>query len=326
MNFADVFATLGLYEAAGEPPICPGFEVSGVVAAVGEDVQGISVDDRVFAIVRFGAYTSDINVDSTFVRPIPDKWSFRESVAFGAQAFTAWYALCVLGGIPSNGDAPLHVTSARKVVLVHSAAGGVGLQLVEMINKVGAELVAVVGSIEKVKTLQERGVDRERIIVRGVDDKKGFDVKVREILGGDGVDVVVDSLLGAYFEKGYSLLNVGGRHVVMGFATIMPSGPLGLLRGGLKNVANVAWKFVTRPKLDVATMINQNKTVSGFNLSYLFDRTDLLSKGFREIEAMELRTPLIGTIYPFEEAPHALKFFQSGKSVGKIVLQVQEDE
>lgn len=322
LNFADVLATLGLYEAAGNPPFCPGFEVSGVVDAIGEGVEGIHVNDRVYAMVRFGTCTTAINVDHRYVRPVPDDWSFQEAAAFATQAVTAWYALCVLGGIPSNGDRPLQPTSKRKIVLVHSAAGGVGLNLVEMVKRVGGEIVAVVGSAAKIPTLEAHGVSRERIIVRGLDDKDGFEPKVREILGGSGVDVVVDSLLGDYFQGGYDLLNLGGRYIAMGSASLTPSGTLSILKGGLANLVKLGFRFLNRPKLDLLSNIGQNKTVSGFNLFYLFDNHELLSTGYSEIEAMELPKPVVGKTYPFENAPDAMRFFQAGQSIGKIVLEV----
>lgn len=324
LNFADVLATHGLYEAAGNPPFCPGFEVSGVVDAVGEAVEGIHVNDRVHAMVQFGTCATAINVDYRYVRPIPDDWTFPEAAAFAAQAITAWYALCVVGGIPSNGDRPLQPTSKRKIVLVHSAAGGVGLNLVEMVKKVGGEIVAVIGSAAKIPTLEAHGVSRERIIVRGLDDQNGFEQKVKEILGGSGVDVVVDSLLGDYFQGGYNLLNIGGRYVAMGSASLMPSGTLSILKGGLANLIKLGVRFLSRPKLDLLFNIGQNKTIAGFNLFYLFDNHELINTAYSEIAAMNLPKPVVGKIFPFEDAPDAMRFFQSGRSIGKIVLSTVE--
>ncbi|KAI0564261.1 alcohol dehydrogenase [Gracilaria domingensis] len=325
LNFADVIAVLGFYTAAGDPPFCPGFEISGVVDAVGENVTQFAPNDRVYALVRFGAYTTSVNVDYRRVRSLPSGWSFEEGAAFGAQVFTAWYSLCALGGIPSNGERPLLTTSERKVVLVHSAAGGVGLNLVKMVQKVGGEVVAVVGSERKIGTLQDHGIDREHIIVRGQDDRDGFEEAVRKILGGDGVDVVVDSLLGDYFDAGYRLLNRGGRYILMGSASIVPSGTVSILRGGLKNLIQLGWKFLRRPKLDLLSTIDEGKTISSFNLVYYFNDYELLERGFSEIEAMQLAKPTVGKTYRFKEAPDALRYFQSGQNVGKIVLTVDDE-
>eukprot|EP00178_Gracilaria_changii_P027067 TRINITY_DN840_c0_g1_i1.p1 TRINITY_DN840_c0_g1~~TRINITY_DN840_c0_g1_i1.p1 ORF type:complete len:385 (-),score=47.74 TRINITY_DN840_c0_g1_i1:2312-3466(-) len=325
LNFADVIAVLGFYEAAGDPPLCPGFEVSGVVDAVGEHVTDFAANDHVYAVVRFGAYSTIINVDHRCTRRLPSGWSFEQGAASGAQRFTAWYALCVLGGIPSNGERPMLPTSERKVVLVHSAAGGVGLNLVKMVQRVGGEVVAVVGSEAKVAALQNHGVDRAHIIVRGQDDRDGFETAVRNILDGDGVDVVVDSLLGDYFEPGYDALNRGGRYVLMGSSSIVPSGTVSLLKGGVKNLIELGWKFLRRPKLDLLSSINKGKTISCFNLVYFFEEYQLLERGFSEIEAMQLDKPTVGKTFQFKEAPDALRYFQSGQNVGKIVLTVDEN-
>ncbi|CAN8064998.1 unnamed protein product [Agarophyton chilense] len=325
LNFADVIAVLGFYPPAADPPFCPGFEVCGVVDAVGEQVTTFAPNDHVFALMRFGAYTTISNVHHRLVRPLPDGWSFEQGAAFGAQVFTAWYALCVLGGIPSDGTRPILLTSERKVVLIHSAAGGVGLNLVKMVQKVRGQVIAVVGSESKLAVLQQHAVDRQHIIIRGQDDQAGFEQAVRNILDGHGVDVLVDSLLGSYFNAGYSLLNRGGRYILMGSGSLIPSGTISLLKGGLKNLIELGWKFIRRPKLDLLSSIDEGKTISSFNLVYFFDDFELIERGFREIEAMELTRPTVAKTYPFEEATDALKYFQSGQSVGKIVLIVADE-
>lgn len=332
MNFADCFTVLGLYKEAGPTPLTPGFEVSGIVESVGSAVTEHAVGDRVIALKRFSGYATALNVDEDYVRPLKEEWTFTEGAAFPAQAFTAWYALCVLGAMPVSAKAQsAHITSQRRAVLVHSAAGGVGLQLVAMVRHIGGVAVCTVGNEEKARLLKERcGIPRERVIVRGVDDDKdGMEKVVRErALGGEGgLDVVVDSVLGEYFEPGYSLLNAGGRYVVMGTASLMPKGGISLFRpAGWRNLIRLAWDYFGRPRLDLAKSINENKTVSGFNVSGIFTQKELLRRGFKEVEQMELPKPLVGRTFPFEEAREAMEFFQSGKSMGKLVLEVNGSE
>lgn len=217
----------------------------------------------------------------------------------------------------------------RKVVLVHSAAGGVGLQLVEMVHRLGGIVVCTVGRVEKVAVLEERGVPRERIVVRGVDDRDGFEQVVREraLAGVGGVDVVVDSVLGEYFQPGMALLNVGGRYVVMGAASFMVRGSVSPWAvGGVGNLVRLGWRFLRRPRLDVVRLINENKGVVGFNASELFGQERLIRTAFEEIGRMQLPKPMVGRTFAFDEAVQALRFFQSGESVGKIVLLVGEDD
>lgn len=332
MNFADCFTVLGLYDEAGPAPITPGFEVCGVVESIGSDVTTRAVGDRVIGLKRFSCYATALNVDEAFVRPLRDDWSFAEGASLLAQAFTAWYALCVLGAMPLTAkEQSRHVTSARRAVLVHSAAGGVGLQLLHMVRHIGGIAVCTVGNEEKAQLLKERcGIPRERIIVRGVDDAAdGLEKVVREraLAGEGGLDVVVDSVLGRNFEPGYNLLNTGGRYIVMGVASIMPRGGLSIFRpSGWRNLITLALNFWGRPRLDLAQTIGDNKTVSGFNVSGLFSELELVKRGFKELDQMELPRPLIGRKFAFEDVREAMVFFQSGKSKGKLVLEVNGGE
>lgn len=324
LNFADVFAVLGFYELAGDPPLTPGFEVAGVVDEIGPDVTHFKRGDSVWGLCRFGCYTTVINIRSPYCMHLPSGWDFAAGAGYPAQTFTAWYALCVLGGLPFDGSEPVQVTSARRVVLIHSAAGGVGLRLVEMVKGMGGEVVCVVGSERKAEILEGKGVERRRIVVRGVDDVDGFEKVVRErALGGGGVDVVVDSVMGRYFEPGYNLLNRGGRYIVMGSASLMPSG--GVTMRNLASLVKVGWGFWKRPRLDLVKMINENKSVAGFNVGDLFGEVDMMRRGFVELEQMKLDRPKVGRVFNFEDVHDALRFFQSGESVGKIVLRVSDE-
>lgn len=330
MNFADCFALLGLYELAGNPPFTPGFEVSGIIDAAGSDVTDFSPGDRVWAISRFGCYATAVNIDSEYVRRLPDHWTFAEGAAYPAQAFTAWYALCELGGLPTKpGGCAGVLTTERRAVLIHSAAGGVGTKLVMMVKDIGGVPICTVGNEDKARMLVEyMGVKREQIVVRGVDDAAvGLERVVRErALGGQGgVDVVVDSVLGRYFAPGFALLNPGGTYIVMGSASMMPSGGISLWRlSGWHNLVKLAWKWLWRPRLDLVNSINENKTVSAFNVGSLFAERKLLRKGFEALDGMNLGKPIVGREFHFSEAVEALRYFQSGRSVGKVVLTLDD--
>lgn len=321
---------LGLYDPSQPTPFTPGFEVAGTILSVGTDADNFKVGDRVWGIKRFNCYATHVNISAKHVRHLKPEWSFSQGAAFPAQTFTAWYALNVLGGLPmSPAGKARPLTSSRRAVLIHSAAGGVGMQLVAMVKHMNGIAVCTVGSEEKVDRLRNvHGVPRERIIVRGSDDaKEGFETVVRErALGGKGgLDVVVDSIMGGYFKPGYNLLDRGGRYIVMGSASLMPKGSINLLRiSGWKNLLTLGWRYLWRPHLDLVGSINENKTVSGFNVGSLFDELDLMAQGFSEVEEMDLPAPYVGAEFPFEKAVEALHFFQSGASIGKLVLTIPE--
>ena len=116
LNFADIFAIMGLYSATPKGPFIPGLEYSGIVIKVGSKVDTFKPGDRVMGVSRFGAYTTHINSDYRYLSVIPGAWSYEEGAAYLVQVLTAYYALVVLGSLQKG-----------QTVLIHSAAGGVGL-------------------------------------------------------------------------------------------------------------------------------------------------------------------------------------------------------
>ena len=117
LNFADLFAITGLYSATPDGSFIPGLEFSGEVMAVGEQVQDFTVGTQVMGAIRFGAYATILDADPNCCAALPPGWSAAQGAAYLVQTFTAYYALTHLGAVTEG-----------KQVLVHSAAGGVGLQ------------------------------------------------------------------------------------------------------------------------------------------------------------------------------------------------------
>ena len=116
LNFADLFAIWGLYSATPKGVFVPGLEYSGVITKVGKDVQQAKVGDRIMGVTRFGAYATHLNIDHRYAIPLPEDWTFPEGAAYLVQMMTAYYGLVYLGAIQDG-----------STVLIHSAAGGVGL-------------------------------------------------------------------------------------------------------------------------------------------------------------------------------------------------------
>jgi synaptic vesicle membrane protein VAT-1 len=127
LNFADVISVLGLYQRrpSAANPLTPGFEVAGtVIGGCPTVAASFPIGDRVWGIALEGAYASVVDVPAETLFSIPDDWSYTQAAAFPVQAFTAYYCVVILGGLDvGNGDAGSRLTSARKAVLVHSAAG-----------------------------------------------------------------------------------------------------------------------------------------------------------------------------------------------------------
>jgi alcohol dehydrogenase len=256
-------------------------------------------------VTRFGGYATRLNVDARQLRPIPQGWSFAEGAAYPVQALTAWYALCVLAPI-SRGDA----------VLVHSAAGGVGLHALEIAASLGARVVATVGSEAKRGFLaRERGLPEEAILVR---DRSRFGEQLDRALralGTDGFDVVLDAVMGPFFRPAFERLRPEGRHLVFGAADFSSG-------GDRPELLRLAWRWLRRPRVDPLAMISENRALMGFNLIWLWRELDRLPGAFDALSRLDARRPHVGARFPFARAPEALRRLQSGRTEGKVVLEL----
>lgn len=306
LNFADLFACLGLYSATPAGSFVPGLEVAGEIEALGpgEGPAPVARGDRVIALTRFGGYATHVNADLHALRPLPRRWSFAEGAAWPAQGLTAWYGLVRLGAL-----------DVGHAVLVQSAAGGVGLQAVSMIEGLGATAVGVVGSEAKRRFLGARGMPAERVIVR---DRRTFDRELDRALaaiGRPGFDIVFDAVGGPYMLPAFRRLVPEGRLVVYGGADFMP-------RGSRPGRLRLAWQYLRRPRFDPLRMMSRNRSVMAFNLIWLWDRLDRLAEAYAALERLSPAAPHVGARYPFAELPAAMNYLQSGRSVGKVVVEV----
>lgn len=305
LNFADIFAVMGLYTATPSGAFVPGLEFAGLVEAIGEDVTSVAAGQSVFGLTRFGAYATAVIVDARYLRPLPDGWTPAEGAAFPAQALTAWYAIAELGAFKPGGT-----------VLVHSAAGGVGLNALDMLRALDARVVATVGRPAKRDFLVTAcGLPAAQIIVR---DPHRFARQLDEALravDAPGFDLVLDAVGGPYFHPAYQRLNPAGRLVIYGAADMMPP-------GSRPNWLRLGWQYLRRPRVDPLEMISANRNVMGFNLIWLWDHVERLVPAYAELDRLTTRPPRIGRRFQFSEAPAAMRYLQSGDSVGKIVLEV----
>lgn len=308
LNFADAFACLGLYSATPSGSFVPGLECAGVVEALGPaiaDRPAFAPGDRVIVLTRFGGYATALNSDTRYLHPVPAGWSDAEAAAWPVQALTAWYGLFRLGE-----------ARAGSVVLVQSAAGGVGLNALAMLAKVGARPVAVVGTAAKIEFLATRhGLAREQIVLR---DRASYALQLDAALAAlhaPGFDVVFDAVLGRWFAPAFARLAPEGRYVLYGAADFMtggrrPSWPV------------LAWRWLRRPRLDPLAMIAANRGLFAFNLIWLWEAVDRVPQAYAGLQSLGPAPPYVGARYPFAEAQRALADLQSGTTVGKLILDV----
>lgn len=309
LNFADVFACLGLYSATPAGAFIPGLEYAGTIEAFGPGAEArtdLRVGDRVVGLTRFGGYATALNAGVELLRRCPDGWSAAQAAAWPVQGLTAWYALRPIGAV-----------EAGDVVLVQSAAGGVGLQALDIIDSLGGHAVAVVGHEDKRRFLvEQRGLEPARVVVR---DPRRFGTQLDAALaaaGADGFDCILDAVLGETFRPAFDRLRPEGRYALFGAAEFMsPS--------SRPNYLSMAWRYLRRPRLDPLAMISTNRGLLAFNLIWLWERAERLPAAYQELEQLQTRPPHVGEVIPFARAPDAMRLLQSGRTIGKVVLSTE---
>lgn len=298
LNFADVFAIWGLYGATPKGEFTPGLEYAGEVLAVGAGVSQLKPGDRVMGVTRFGAYTTHLNIDARYAIPLPAGWNFAEGAAYLVQTLTAYYGMAELGNLMHG-----------MTVLIHSAVGGVGLQALKIARAFDCFTIGTVGSADKVQFALKQGYDR--VIVRGPD----FAEKLDQALQDRPLELVMDSVGGPFFTIPFNKLAPMGRVVVFGSARYATP-------GDRPNKLHLLLTWLRRPKVDPQKLPETNRAVLGFNLIWLYERAALMHKLLGDLEHLKLDAPYVGHTFPFEQLPDAVRLFQTGKTRGKVVVEV----
>jgi len=298
VNFADVLARMGLYPDAPKPPVVVGYEVAGVVDLVGAGVTRVHPGDRVMALTRFGGYATRVVAPAGLVFPVPDGVSDAEAAALPVNYLTALVALYKIANV-----------AAGETVLIHGAAGGVGIAATQLAHLRRATIIGT-ASAAKHDALRAFGV-RHAIDYRVADVAR----EVMAFTEGRGVDVVLDPIGGRSFATSYRLLAPLGRLVLYGVSAVAP--------GERRNWWQVARAVIAMPAFRPLSLMAHNRGVFGLNLGHLWGEQRQLGAGMQmllqELESGRLR-PVIAKTFPLERADEAHRFLQSRVSVGKVVL------
>ncbi len=308
VNYADCVVRMGLYASAKEFvgwPITPGFEVAGVVAEVGEGVDAphLQVGTRVVAVTLFGGYASEVVVPAHQVFACPENLSFSQAAAIPSVFLTGYYALYELAAVREGYQ-----------VLIHSAAGGVGGAMVQLARRVGCRVVGVVGASHKVERVKALGIE-------DVIDKSTQPLwKTAEKLSPEGYQTICDANGVATLSASYEHLAPTGRLIVYGFHTMLP-------KTGKRNWLKLGWHYLRTPRFDPMRLTNENRSVMGFNLSYMFAHRELLARGLGELLGWfadgTLTAPPVSE-YPLEDVARAHQDLESAQTVGKLVLRCED--
>jgi NADPH:quinone reductase-like Zn-dependent oxidoreductase len=297
INFADLLARVGLYPDAPKLPAVVGYEVSGTVDQIGAGVAGLAVGDRVLAMCRFGGYSDVVVVPAAQIVKMPAQMTFEQGAAFPVVYVTA-YDMMLWNG---------HLRPGSSVV-IHSAAGGVGLAAIQIAKTRGCRILGV-ASASKHDFLSGQGCQHP------IDSAGDYTAQVRAVVGDKGVDLILDAVGGRSWTEGYDLLGPCGRLVAFGLSAASA--------GNKRNLLHAVRQLMSVKKWNPLKLMDDNKTISGTNVGHLFSRPDLVAPQLGALMEMygkgEL-APHVDRTFPFTEAAAAHQYIHDRKSKGKVLL------
>lgn len=298
LNFADILSRQGLYPDSPPKPCVMGYEVSGVVEAVGKDVNSSFEGKSVVALTRFGGQSELVTVKATQIFEKPEKLTFEQAAAIPVNYLTAYALLVVMGS--------LH---AGESVLIHNAGGGVGLAALDIAKKIGAEIFGT-ASQSKHKFLSERGLDH------AIDYREQDWLPVlQQLTNGHGVDLVIDPIGGAHWKKSYAALRHTGRLGMFGVSTASANGLSGKLKM-LKAAIQTPWFHPFR-------LLNKNRGVFGLNLGHMWHEPEKVAVWMRDILRgvdEDWIRPRVDQAFSFNDVGKAHRYLEERKNIGKVVL------
>jgi len=290
LNRADLLQRRGHYPPLPGAPDILGLEAAGEVAAVGSAVTGWRPGDRVCALLPGGGYAERAVVPAGMAIPLPEGFSFEQGAAVPEAFLTAYLNLFWLGQLAPGGR-----------VLVHAGASGVGTAAIQLIREAGAAAYATAGTAAKLERCLELGA------VSAWNYREGsFAGWVAEATQGRGVDIVLDFVGAPYFEDNLKSLAVGGRLIV-----------IGTMGGDLVNGFRLGQLLGKRLQI-IGTTLRSRSVEEKIRLSREF--AEFALPRFRDGRL----TPVIDTVFSWEDAVKAHEYMESNANIGKIVLRIGE--
>lgn len=301
VNFADTMARAGIYPDAPKPPCVVGYEIAGDIKRVGEGVDGFAPGDRVVGGTRFGGYAELVVAPSNALVPLPDDWSYEEGASFPVNYSTAYAGLCRYGALHSG-----------ERVLIHAAAGGVGIAATQIAGLIGAEIY---GTASASKHDAIRGFGVQHAIDYHSDD---FVAVTRGIAGAkQPIDLVMDAIGGFNLWRSYSLLRPGGRLVAYGVSTAM--------KDGKRDIPGLLRMVLGTPISSALPLMSTSKALIGLNMLSLWDSKGSLDEFIDPLQEWvdqgKLR-PVVAEAFPLERGGDAHRYLGERRNVGKVVLTI----
>ncbi len=299
LNFADVMARRGLYRAAPPIPCVLGYEVVGRIERAGSEVVDLKEGQRVVAFTRFGAYAEYAKTDARAVAILPEEIGNGIGTALSTQYCTAYFAAYDMANVKKG-----------EYVLVHAAAGGVGIAITQLAHRRGCIVIGTAGSEEKINFLKESGVEYA-INYRKYD----FAEEIPKLLGDKKADVIFDPVGGKSFKKDKSLLDYGGRIITYG-----ASDQLNRRKGFISGIRLMMDFGFFHP----VGLLMKSSGVIGVNMLKIADfKPEIMQRTLHNVVDLaskdEIR-PHIGKEFDAVDIASAHEYFEMRKSIGKVVL------
>lgn len=288
MGYVDALVALGGYQVKPPVPFTPGQEISGVVEAVGAQVQSVKIGDRVMANSFGGGLAEYVVVPHAMVTAIPDQLADAQAAGFRVNYLTALHGLRDRAQIRSG-----------ERLLIFGAAGGVGSAAIQVGKVLGAQVIAVASTEEKRAFALHLGADATLDT-----NEDGWRDRLKQICGGKGVDVIFDPVSGPLFEAAFRSLNWGGRHLVVGFA----GGPI--------------------PKLPINLSLMKGASLVGVDVrQFLLYENAHAMRHLDDLLAWVATgkmIPPIGQEFALDDFADAMRFAMSGSGQAKSVIRVSD--
>ena len=303
INFADLLMRLGFYQPRPPFPFTPGYEVSGVVDALGKGVAGLEVGQKVVAAMRNGGQASFVLSPVDRVIPLPDGMSLQAAASTPVTYMTAHHMLHHLG----------HLRPEDKV-LVHGGAGGVGTAALQLCKWAGVKQVWATSSKGKHHIIEHYGA---RPIDRHNED---FEAIIKEETGGTGVDHILDPIGGDHLRRSLSCLAEGGRLYTYGMSAAAPSGKRSLLKA--------LFALRRMPKFDPLRLMTRNRAVFGVHMGTWSNEAVMHGQLARIVEGIQTGhlEPIVDSVFDATNVQEAHQYIHDAKNIGKVLLRFHDVE
>ncbi|XP_076449675.1 synaptic vesicle membrane protein VAT-1 homolog-like isoform X2 [Babylonia areolata] len=304
MSFPDLMLRQGVMDNTPKPPLIMGFECSGIIEAVGENVTGFNVGDRVMAMSDYKAWAELVAVPATSVFKIPDSVSFEDGASLLMHYVTAYILLFDLANLRQG-----------QSLLLHSAAGGVGQALLQLCHTVENVTIFATASAHKHESIKDK-------VSHLLDHNVDYVQEIRKV-ASDGVDIVLDCLCGEDTNRGISILKPMGKYLLYGSSNIVT--------GETKSFFSFAKSWWQVDKVNPIKLFDDNRSVGGFQLRrFLFRQgqhayvRNVVTK-LLELHGQGKIRPVIDSVWAFEDVGEGMQKLHDRKNIGKILLDPSKE-